>query len=170
MIRAALLLLLLAAPFASANDVFYRSAEQQPESAENYPCGNMKAEFNTHKMPKDTKVVAAEGKALVYVMVEYGGIYQNRIAVNGRWVGATKGRGHIAVELEPGEHRVCAKLRTVDPAFTKLKVEAGKTYYLRVWFVTSSAFGRIAFETLDDAVAERELPRSTLYRITDKKK
>ena len=125
--------------------------------------------MNTQKMPKTTAVAAPEGKALLYVMVEYGGIYQNRIAVDGRWVGATKGRGHIAVELEPGEHRLCAKLRTMNPAYTKLKAEAGQTYYLRVWLVTRSAFGRIAFETLDDPVAKKDLPHSTLYSTTLKK-
>jgi hypothetical protein len=126
----------------------------------------MSEQLDTHKMPRNTHVVAAEGKALLYVMVEYAGIYQNRIGVDGHWVGATKGRGHIAVELEPGEHRLCAKLRTMAPAFTKLKAEPGKTYYLRVWMVTRTAFGRIAFETLDDPVAERDLPKSTLYKTT----
>jgi hypothetical protein len=146
--------------------VFYRSEAQQPETGTTYPCGVMSEQLNTHKMPKTTSVAAAEGKALLYVMVEYGGIYQNRIGMDGRWVGATKGRGHIAVELDPGEHRLCAKLRTMDPAFTKLKAEAGHTYYLRVWLVTRSAFGRIAFETLDDPVAKKDLPGSTLYRTS----
>jgi hypothetical protein len=163
--KSALLFLVLLAQTAD-NDVFYRSATQQAENDETYPCGIMSEQMNTHKLPKDTKISVTEGKALLYVMVEYAGIYQNRIAVDGHWVGATKGRGHIAVELEPGEHRLCAKLRTVEPAFTKLKAEAGETYYLRVWFVKGFTVGRIAFETLDDKVALRELPKSTLYRTT----
>lgn len=170
MMKSAFLLLsLLLPPAAADSDLFYRSAELTPATAETYPCGLMTEKLNTEKMPKGTTVQAGEGKALLWVMVQYGGFYQNRIGVDGRWVGATKGRGHIAVELEPGEHRVCAKLRTVDPAFTKVNVEAGKTYYLRVWFVTSSAFGRIAFETLDDREAEREMKDSTLYKTTLKK-
>ena len=152
---------------AAANEyTFYRSETQQPESDATYPCGVMSEQLDTHKMPKTTHVAVSKEKALLYVMIEYGGFYQNRIGVDGHWVGATKGQGHIGVELEPGEHRVCAKLRTMDPAFTKLKAEAGKTYYLRVWMVTRSAFGRIAFETLDDPVAERDISKSTLYSTT----
>jgi hypothetical protein len=58
----------------------------------------------------------------------------------------------------------------LDPAYTKLKAEAGQTYYLRVWSVTTSMFGKIKFETVDDAEALRELPNSTFYATTLKQK
>ena len=163
-----LLLLLSTAP-AMCQQVFYRSEAEQSPTEETYPCGVMSENLDTHKLPRGTTVSPADGKALVYVFVGYGGIYQNRIAVDGRWVGATKGKGYIAAELDPGEHRVCAKLRTVAPAVSKLKVEPGKTYFLRVWFVTRSAFGKIKFEIMDDAEGQQELSKNTFYATTLKK-
>jgi hypothetical protein len=79
---------------AAANEyTFYRSETQQPESDATYPCGVMSEQLDTHKMQKTTHVAVSKEKALLYVMVEYGGFYQNRIGVDGHWVGATKGTG-----------------------------------------------------------------------------
>src|SRR3569832_1754112 len=113
-----LLLLLSTAP-AMCQQVFYRSEAEQSPTEETYPCGVMSENLDTHKLPRGTAVTPADGKALVYVFVEYGGIYQNRIAVDGRWVGASKGKGYIAAELEPGGRRGGAGRRAGAPAGAK---------------------------------------------------
>jgi hypothetical protein len=63
------------------------------------------------------------------------GTPSSRFGMDGAWVGATKGDSYFFVDVDPGEHHLCADWQS---AFGRLKkmvgmadfvAEAGKTYY-----------------------------------------
>ena len=57
------------------------------------------------------------------------------VGLDGTWVGANKSGSYFAVSVEPGEHHVCADVRTptgipgVPVGFLHFTAEAGKVYY-----------------------------------------
>jgi hypothetical protein len=60
-----------------------------------------------------------------------------RIAMDGTWVGATKGNSYFSFPADAGEHHLCAELQSgaVTPETTSLAgftADGGKTYYFRV--------------------------------------
>jgi hypothetical protein len=60
-----------------------------------------------------------------------------RIAMDGTWVGATKGNSYFSFPADAGEHHLCAELQSgaVTPETTSLSsftADGGKTYYFRV--------------------------------------
>ncbi len=63
-----------------------------------------------------------------------------RIGLDGKWIGATKGRSYIAFSVAPGEHHLCAQWQPGhgDPsgtiALAPVEVTAGKTYMRTVSF------------------------------------
>ena len=90
------------------------------------------------------------GKALVYFIQDMGvvncigGCMTTRIGVDGVWVGANQHNSYFSVDMEPGEHHVCAspqsrllpkpsaKYAGILLALTHFTADAGKVYYFRM--------------------------------------
>lgn len=80
-------------------------------------------------------------KALVYVIEDQRFRFVRdvtvRIGVDGAWVGATRGDSYLSLQLEPGEHHLCADMTPSHLPSTGLvslfglTIEAGKVYYFR---------------------------------------
>jgi hypothetical protein len=121
-------------------------------------CGDDKVTFDV-KIEKDQPPPPspAEGKALI-VFVQNSGARQwappIRFAMDGAWVGATKGDSYFAVQVDPGEHKICT---TLQPGFGKnryiqssvemasITAEAGKVYYFEAAVnVVRGASGSVA--------------------------
>jgi len=90
----------------------------------------VKADASQHPTP-----TPENGTALVYVVQEDG--ITGRLGVDGKWVGANRGRTYFFVPIDPGEHHLCATARGIGPALRyprvalrQLRAEAGMTYYL----------------------------------------
>jgi hypothetical protein len=97
-------------------------------------CGAKDVSFDV-KLDKTQHTVAQPhpGKALVYFIQEKGS--DALIGLDGAWVGQTKKSSYFAVSVEPGEHHVCAEVRTprgipgVPVGFLHFTAEAGNVYY-----------------------------------------
>jgi len=70
-------------------------------------------------------------KATIYVVrpTKFGAKVQTKLAVDGKWMGVNRANNYFFFALDPGEHYFCSKAE--NRSVMKLKVEAGKTYYLQ---------------------------------------
>jgi hypothetical protein len=107
---------------------------QQPSAVAASACGPKDASFDV-KLDKSQHTLAQPepGKALVYFIQEKGAAA--RIGLDGAWVGANKSGSYFAVSVDPGEHHVCADVRTprgipgVPVGFLHFTAEAATVYY-----------------------------------------
>src|ERR1700691_5978154 len=83
---------------------------QVPSNGVASACGPGDASFAV-KLDKTQHTLTQpdSGKALVYFIQENG---TARIGLDGTWVGANKNNSYFSVPVEPGEHHVCADVRT----------------------------------------------------------
>jgi hypothetical protein len=122
--------------------LFAVSAFTQVPPAVTAACGPKSGSFEV-KLDKSQHALGQPdpGKALVYFIQE-GGAAQ--IGLDGAWVGANKNSSYFAVSVEPGEHHVCADVRTprgipgVPVGFLHFTAEAGRVYYFDAWVVYGS--------------------------------
>lgn len=130
------LAVLLFAVSAIAQD---QSAVSTAESA----CGPVATEFRTkidsgqHPLAQSTP-----GKATVYVVLDQKfqvvRAVTARIAIDGVWVGATRGNSYLFFQTESGEHHLCTDwMSTLLPggrlvSLANFTAEAGGVYYFRV--------------------------------------
>lgn len=133
--------LLLVSCFAFGQD---KTAESAVEAA---ACGPREVEFEVNIDESVHPTPAPEtGKAVIYVVQESSSF--TRIGINGKWVGALKGkRTYLSASVEPGEHHLCAMGRAggwSGVSLHSLKAEAGMTYYFVVFL-----FGGFGVETYD---------------------
>jgi hypothetical protein len=99
-------------------------------------CGLEKVSYNVKLDESQHALVQPEpGKALVYFTQEKGsdafGV-TTRIGMDGKWVGANKNSSSFALSVEPGDHHVCADVRSFrgNPlGLLHFTAEAGKSYY-----------------------------------------
>lgn len=67
-----------------------------------------------------------------------GCTFSPRVGIDGSWVGATKGNSYFSVDIDPGEHHLCAAWKSLLAAkgknvgVTSFTAEAGKVYYFQV--------------------------------------
>jgi len=67
-----------------------------------------------------------------------GCTFSPRVGIDGSWVGATKGNSYFSVDVDPGEHHLCAAWKTLLASKGKnvdvasFTAEAGKVYYFQV--------------------------------------
>jgi hypothetical protein len=107
---------------------------QEPYAVTTSACGPMDASFDV-KLDKTQhpRTQPDPGKALVYFIQEKGS--DALIGLDGAWVGANKKSSYFAASVEPGEHHVCADVRTprgipgVPVGFLHFTAEAGRVYY-----------------------------------------
>jgi len=113
------------------------------------------------------------GKALVYFFVDYINAPTMRVGVDGKWVGANKGKSYFFFPVEPGEHRLCTEWQSGTFKKTSerigeamhLTTEAGRTYYVRLNF----AYQRMHLELSDDAEGQF-LIASSLFATSQTKR
>jgi hypothetical protein len=116
---------------------------QDPSGVATSACGPKDASFDV-KLNKTQHTVAQPepGKALVYFIQEKGAAAQ--IGLDGAWVGANKSSSYFAVSVEPGEHHVCADVRTprgipgVPVGFLHFTAEGGRVYFFNARVVYGS--------------------------------
>lgn len=108
-------------------------------------CGDDHAHFDV-KTDKNAQAPAlpAAGKAQVVVIerIDAPGClgcheFAPRIAVDGSWVGATRGDSYFAFDVDPGAHSVCADWKSLSAAPGKhigvasFSAEPGQTYFFQ---------------------------------------
>lgn len=97
-------------------------------------CGTKESEVDfsvsTDKKSHPTAEPPA-GKAMIYVLrpTMMGNKVQTKLAVDGVWKGANRGKNYFFFPLDPGEHHFCSKAE--NRSVVTLNVEPGKTYYLQ---------------------------------------
>ena len=91
------------------------------------------------------------GMALVYFIQDMGAPFRlgysttvlgyptTKIGIDGEWVGANKQNSWFSVDVEPGEHHLCAAVQSSfvprDIELAHLTAEAGMVYYYRTRIV-----------------------------------
>lgn len=103
----------------------------------------VKLEVKTQAKPRSNPDPAA-GKALIFFLqddVKFGSRPRptTRFGIDGTWVGATQANSYFFVEVDPGEHHLCANWQnrvslitpTRSTAAAHFTAEAGKAYYFR---------------------------------------
>ncbi len=145
-----------------------------------YPCGvgtpatkfKVKLDKATWSQPAPLK----EGYARLYVLGDGNSVMEAGVnygfAINGKWVGATaRNRSYFMIDLVPGEYRFCASgawfVQRLRPGFLKVRLEAGKTYYVATVYPVNTVNSKI--EQLDEEAAQQQLRyshRTTLVSPT----
>jgi hypothetical protein len=104
------------------------------------------------------------GKALVYLVTDYGDSTTLRVGADGRWVGALKGGMHLSFAVYPGVRHLCIRTQNnadlgADEewlALLRLDAVAGKTYYVapraRGLLTVDEDEGQMLVQTTDQAV------------------
>jgi hypothetical protein len=129
------LLLVFVCAFAS----FAQEAQTTPVSAKDKQkemrlkaCGTEQVNYEakTDKTDRPLPEQPAD-KALIYVVrtAIIGYKIHSKLAVDGKWVGVNRGATYFYLTLDAGEHFFCSESENQD--YLALKVEAGKTYYLK---------------------------------------
>jgi hypothetical protein len=76
-----------------------------------------------------------------------------RIAMDGAWIGATRGDSWFSVSAPPGAHRLCAALQTSLysplPELAHVTVERGKIYYFRTRLLDFGQFDMLELNPVD---------------------
>jgi hypothetical protein len=118
--------------------------------------------------PAEADPRPAPGKALAYLVQDDAYFDKSKKyrpivkwGVDGDWVGATRHRAYLAIQLDPGEHRVCAEWQ-VPPAIVtratngtlKFTAVAGRTYYFRAIDVYQPNNVHVARVILDPTAAD----------------
>jgi hypothetical protein len=109
---------------------------QTPPAVTTAACGPEEVNFNV-KLDQSQHALAQPepGKAWVYFIQEKGadafGV-TTKIGLDGTWLGANKNSSYFGAPVEPGEHHVCANVRSFRGhpiGLLHFTAEAGKVYY-----------------------------------------
>lgn len=111
-------------------------------------CGPMGTRFAVHEGPPQPSLsVPPKTGARIVVFVETIGLgagcgFAPRVGLDGKWVGATCAGSYISVDIDPGEHRLCANAFWKHPAkYTALysfTAEPGNVYYFRAEMIQTA--------------------------------
>ncbi len=105
-------------------------AMQEEWEKKGCPAVDVKFKTETDKT-RHPMAESSKDKATIYVVrpTKWGNKVQTKLAMDGKWVGVNRGNNYFFFALDPGEHYFCSKAE--NRSVVKLKVEAGKTYYLQ---------------------------------------
>jgi hypothetical protein len=121
----------------------------------------VKADQSQHPTP-----VPQNGKALLYVVQEDG--ISSRFGVDGKWLGADKGRTYFVVPIDPGDRHVCVigRIGVLTRVYLRqLNAEPGVSYYLVPEFIRG-AFGPKFTVNLVDADEGRYLVARAKFSVS----
>ena len=133
-------------------------------------CGTKEIKYSARTDKKQHPLPEAPpDKAMVYVVrpTMWGNKIQTKLAVDGQWVGVTRGNNYFFFTLEPGEHHFCSDAE--NRSLLTLKVEAGKTYYLQQKIKMGMWKARNKLVALDEAEGKKGLAESHLSLWDEKK-
>jgi Protein of unknown function (DUF2846) len=109
---------------------------QTSPAAATAACGPENVTFNVKLDESQHALSQPEpGKALIYFIQEKGSdtfAVTTGIGLDGAWAGANKNSSYFAVSAEPGEHHVCASMRSFRGhaiGLAHFTAEAGSVYY-----------------------------------------
>lgn len=126
-----------------------RAQSAAPVQVAEAACGPFNVKFHVSATSALTKTSATPEMALVYVVEDLGGPEfageigiepTVRVGIDGRWIGADRNNSYLAFPIAPGVHHMCVNWQTSLEeerdvvALGNLTAQAGKTYYLRVFF------------------------------------
>ena len=119
------------------------------EKEVDFKAGTDKSGHPTPDQPTD--------KALIYVLRPsmMGNKVQTKLAVDGDWKGVNRGNNYFFFALDPGEHYFCSAAE--NRSLLKLKVEAGKTYYLQQHVRMGMMKARNKVESMTDEEGKKKL-------------
>ena len=103
-------------------------------------CGKDAVQFKVKTEKSNaTNVTPEAGKAMIVFVENLDGDFMSaptsRFAMDGNWVGASKGSSYVAVSIDPGTHHLCASRQSsihdekVNVGLVTLNAEAGKVYF-----------------------------------------
>ncbi len=156
-------------------------------------CGddNIKFKVNVEKAQLDLPPLDPAKARLVFIeTLDKHGIIGSaataRFAVDGAWVGANKGDSFFFVDVDPGQHQLCANWQAVDAkgknvGLVAVKAVAGHVYYFEAAILQLAqdvgppgAPGRIRtdvafhFVQLNDGIGKNRLAVSAQSTFTSK--
>ena len=136
------------------------SEESISKEAELKACGakdkEVKYSVDTDKSQHPTPEQPAD-KALIYVLrpAMMGMAIQTKLAVDGDWKGVNRANNYFFFTLDPGEHYFCSA--SENHSILKLKVEAGKTYYVQQHIRMGMMKARNKVEPMSDEEGKAKL-------------
>ncbi len=103
-------------------------------------CGADTTQYKVSHIRPDAPPTAPAGQALVVLIQkptgeEFSSEPILRLAVDGTWVGAVKGRSYIAIPVSPGSHKLCVSRQSsfddekANLSTAPLNAQAGAVYY-----------------------------------------
>lgn len=126
-------------------------------------CGVMSQKFSVKDGPAEALAGAPvpEGKAVVYLVEDIVQIPLNtptlRVGMDGKWVGATRSRTYLRLEVDPGVHHLCVSVQgmaayQLEDGITlrRLEPKAGETYYVRMRDVLSQNPPLVFVDAVDE--------------------
>jgi hypothetical protein len=159
-------------------------------------CGSDKVQFDvkTEKNQPPPSAPQAGKAQIVFVgqvdstaegrCIGCNAISTTRVGMDGNWLGATKGGSYFAVDVDPGEHHLCAYWKSISAArgknivATSFNAAAGTTYYYQVTIKDIEAPGSGAstapvwvlhFAPLNEDEGKYQVKISALATSTQKK-
>ncbi len=134
-------------------------------------CGQDAVRFDvTPQTAQPTPTAPAAGKALLVFVEDQNSEPHNpfnpwdtvRFAMDGAWVGATKGNSYFTLDVAPGIHHLCASWRGAARGATSFDVapvnaEAGKVYYFGAKVTDSEYYDNLSLAQLNDDQGEYRL-------------
>jgi hypothetical protein len=107
-------------------------------------CGDPKTKFDVTTQKSTTPLPAPDaGKALIVFLEPFdlpclgcSRLPEQRFAMDGQWVGATKKFTYFTLQVEPGQHHFCATGRMpTEIAIRSFDVKVGETYFLQARYI-----------------------------------
>jgi len=111
-----------------------RSDKETKKRLEQLACGPPHVHFS-HQTAKEPQALPEQppDKGLIYVIrphtFMWGEGVQEKLAMDGKWVGVNRPGNYFYFEVDPGPHYFC--METGGHGLLSLVIEKGKTYYLR---------------------------------------
>jgi hypothetical protein len=132
-------------------------------------CGpeHVEHQVKTDKSPQ-TLPEQPTDRALIYVIrpTHYGGLYQTKLAVDGKWVGSNKMNNYFYIKLDPGPHYFCSQ--SDNHSLLSMIVEAGKTYYLQQRITPGVLKAGSDLELIGDDAGKKGLAKCKRTVFTEK--
>ncbi len=128
---------------------FASASAQNPSVSLPSACGPKDASFDVRLDTSQHSLTQPEqGKGQIYFIQDkgpqpfgIGGTVVSTIGIDGAWVGGNRNNSYFSMLAEPGEHHVCASVRSNmgDPIeLAQFIAEPGKVYYFRERIVLTS--------------------------------
>jgi Protein of unknown function (DUF2846) len=140
-----------------------KETQTSDQEIEAKACGANEVNFN-HKSVSapPPNLEAPPDKALVIIVrpAWVGTAVQTKLAADGIWIGANKGKNYFTFTLDPGEHYLCSKAE--NRSTLKLSVEAGKTYFVQQKVEMGLLKSRNKIVPLDAAEGKKALEKCEL--------